>query len=131
MSTQETKKTRGTQILYGLVLVAVIFLLLVLCSGPKPAARTTATATPDAGDPLEACGWCQVEVKEELKAPASAKFPSCNRASIYKVAEGVYNVKSYVDAQNSFGAMIRTDYVCQVRYRSDHLWTLQNLVFGE
>lgn len=129
MSTQETKKTGGTQILYGLVLVAVVFLLLVLCSGPKPAAKVV--ATPDAGHPLEACGWCQVKVKEELKAPASAKFPSCNRASIRKVAEGVYAVKSYVDAQNSFGAMIRTGYVCQVKYRGDHLWTLQRLVFGE
>lgn len=129
MSTQETKKTSGTQILYGLVLVAVVFLLLVLCSGPKPAAK--ATATPDAGDPLKACWWCQVEVEEELKAPASAEFPSCNRASIRKIAEGVYEVKSYVDAQNSFGAMIRTDYICQVKYRGDRLWMLQSLAFGE
>ena len=128
MSTQETKKS-GTQMLYLLVLAAVVFLLLVLCSGPKPAAR--ATATPDTGDSLEACGWCQVEVKGELKAPASAKFPSCNRASIHKVAESVYEVKSYVDAQNSFGAMVRTGYVCQVKYQGDHLWTLQNLAFGE
>ena len=126
---QETKKTKGTPILVWLALLAAVSLLLILCSGPKPAAK--ATATPDAGDPLEACGWCQVEVKKELKAPASARFPSCNRAVIRKVAEGVYEVKSYVDAQNSFGATIRTAYVCRVRYRGDHLWTLQELAFGE
>jgi hypothetical protein len=29
---------------------------------------------------------------------------------------GVFQVRSYVDAQNSFGAMIRTNYFCKVQF---------------
>lgn len=52
------------------------------------------------------------EVKENLKAPSTAKFQSFPDAVIYK--EGSYFVvEFYVDSQNSFGAMIRTDFKCK------------------
>lgn len=56
-------------------------------------------------------------VKEVLKAPSTAKFPGAfdqKPIVTYRVdkANNVveYEVSSYVDAQNSFGAMIRNNY---------------------
>lgn len=55
-------------------------------------------------------------VKEQLKAPSTAKFADgYDKESKYKINEDESVViQSYVDAQNSFGAMIRTHYRCTV-----------------
>jgi len=40
---------------------------------------------------------------------------------------GRYRVQSYVDAQNSFGAMIRTRYDCTVHWIGGDRWKLEDL----
>jgi len=57
---------------------------------------------------------CHAEVEKFLKSPSSAKFPW--RFEVYKIKdhENMYQNKSYVDSQNGFGAMLRTNYVCEV-----------------
>jgi hypothetical protein len=66
----------------------------------------------------------QSHVKSLLKAPRSAKWPGVfdvadlrNHAT--KMKDGTYIVRSFVDAQNSFGAMIRTWYVVRLRLRDN------------
>ena len=56
------------------------------------------------------------EVKKKLKAPSTAKFANeYDKDSKYKVNEdGSVTIQSYVDADNSFGAKIRTFYRCNV-----------------
>lgn len=46
-------------------------------------------------------------VKKVLKAPSSAKFPSYSEYQMSK-DNGIITIVGYVDAQNSFGAMIRS-----------------------
>lgn len=48
-------------------------------------------------------------VKEFLKAPSTAKFPNINDWAFSKTPEKIV-IQSYVDAQNSFGAMIRSEF---------------------
>lgn len=48
-------------------------------------------------------------VKNSLKAPTTAKFPTSSNWSITK-ENGVITAISYVDSQNSFGAMIRMQF---------------------
>lgn len=55
--------------------------------------------------------FCLDSVRGKLKAPASAKFTD---ASLPVVSGGGWVWTSYVDAQNSFGATVRTSFVCQV-----------------
>jgi hypothetical protein len=59
-------------------------------------------------------------VKERLKAPSTAKFPSSSEVSFSLDDSGncIYEVRSYVDAQNSFGAQIRTDYYVRLKWES-------------
>lgn len=56
------------------------------------------------------------EVKLQLKSPSTAKFATeLDEESKYKVNEdNSVIIRSYVDAQNSFGATIRTHYQCTV-----------------
>lgn len=54
--------------------------------------------------------YTQYVVKENLKSPKSAKFPYIEDAEIIRSSDSII-VKSYVDAENSFGAKIRSDFV--------------------
>jgi len=57
-------------------------------------------------------------VRSILKSPSTAKFPSAVwDASSYRISgsAGEYTVMGYVDAQNSFGAMLRSNFICTLR----------------
>ena len=48
-------------------------------------------------------------VEQKLKSPDSAKFPNKSKATISEV-NGKYIIKSYVDANNSFGGSVRSKF---------------------
>lgn len=61
---------------------------------------------------------CKSEVKRQLKSPSTADFPWVDgELTLYPTSHtAVFG--SYVDAQNGFGAMIRTNYACTLELRS-------------
>lgn len=53
----------------------------------------------------------QTDIKNLLKSPASAEFPYYSESFVnYNPTTQTYTVNAYVDSQNSFGAMLRTNY---------------------
>jgi len=82
-------------------------------------------STSDEGKPddLGAQTVCQTFVERRLKAPSTAKF------SHAKVTNDgtTWTVSGSVDAENSFGAMLRHNYVCTVRPAAGENWSLQSL----
>jgi hypothetical protein len=77
---------------------------------------------------------CKVHVIAALKAPASADFPWGASTAGHK--ENLYSLHSYVDAQNSFGAKLRRNFACSIKYNGGsstdiNNWTLVNLQFEE
>ncbi|AJE46139.1 hypothetical protein [Celeribacter indicus] len=58
----------------------------------------------------EAFVMSQRPVKAALRAPATADFPSINTVTVTRAEGCRYVVNGYVDAQNGFGAQIRTSY---------------------
>lgn len=58
---------------------------------------------------------CQNYVKDRLRSPSTADFPWLDHAVVPRGNE-TYMVKSYVDAQNGFGATVRNNYICEIRY---------------
>lgn len=54
-------------------------------------------------------------VIEQLKSPASAEF-SDNLADVTQINDTVFKINSYVDFQNSFGALLRANYSCKIIY---------------
>lgn len=68
-------------------------------------------------------------MEQRLKAPATADFQSTSEAKYQTYQENgeqLYTVTSYVDAQNSFGANIRTHYAITMRH-SGTMWYLVDI----
>lgn len=68
----------------------------------------------------------QEPVKRSLKAPSSASFPyfSDKQVSVTTKPNCVFQVRGFVDAQNSFGAMLRNSYTAEIRFNEDGTWSL-------
>jgi hypothetical protein len=64
-------------------------------------------------------------VKASLKSPSSAKFPDeCVTEKYF--GDSIFLVHGCVDAQNTFGAMIRTNYRCKLQYLKDDWADINN-----
>ncbi len=81
-------------------------------------------------DTIGAFVMSQSFVKDALKAPATATFPysSSEGVTITKADNCSFVVKAYVDAQNSFGAKLRTNYAIKMRRGDGDSWYGANLM---
>ena len=82
-------------------------------------------------DKFDACYMSHQFVEPSLKAPLTAKFENCRDALITYKGNRTYHVYSYVDAQNEFGAMIRTSYSIDLTDRGANYWYLENITIYE
>ena len=107
-----------------LVLAIIGIVVLLIIFSPAKAPSSTASAPREPGN-IDAQVMCQQFIEKQLKAPSTAKFPSSREWKIDHVAGTAdYHASSYVDAQNSFGAMIRSNITCDMTYdASTKLWT--------
>lgn len=105
--------------------VFVIILAVVLCIAVG--VITSSFKRPDRADAIGAYVACKQFIEGGLKAPSTAVFASQSQSDITNTGDGSFRVNSYVDAQNSFGAMIRTDFTCTVKYEGGDQWGLVDL----
>jgi len=58
----------------------------------------------------------QNAVLDKMKSPTTAKFPPIEEVKITNYSNGscVYDLKGYVDAQNDFGAIVRTTFTARI-----------------
>ena len=54
---------------------------------------------------------CQLAIDGQLKSPSTAKFAGITPDEVTQI-DNSFSVASTVDAQNSFGAVVRTDFIC-------------------
>lgn len=97
-------------------------------SQPFDCAAALKKAHPDPN--LEAITICEKFVADRLKAPSTAKYSGWGDSSTKTSLDGnTVTVFAYVDSQNSFGAMLRTKYVCTVEDQGStwHLVSLTGL----
>lgn len=78
-------------------------------------------------DKLTAYVMSHVFVERNLKAPSTAKFPWFRDIVVKDLGGGRFSVSAYVDAQNSFGAQIRTNYTCVLKGVDEINWTLESI----
>jgi hypothetical protein len=80
------------------------------------------------GDEGGAIVYCHQFIEDRLQSPSSADFPSNSEHQVTEVGEQRWRVSSYVDAENAFGASLRTDWTCEISYdESAETWTLEDL----
>lgn len=87
-----------------------------------------------ADDHQEAKAACQQFALRELKSPATARFESLTEAAAgpskdkrWKGRQNVWDSISWVDSQNSFGALLRSDFSCVVQKNKDGTWQLLDI----
>jgi hypothetical protein len=68
---------------------------------------------------------CKRLVGQALKAPSTANFPFLDR-NISDLGNKTYEVKSYVDAKNSFGAEIRSNWTCKLQFSGGDPWNIDS-----
>lgn len=78
--------------------------------------QTTTSATTDCRgkDDTFVLTAAQLEMKKHLKSPGTARFPA-RADNIADAGQCEFIVTSYVDSQNSFGGVVRTDYIAHVK----------------
>lgn len=128
----------------AIILVAVAVLSLIYqfstsesaSSQPQPtlaqkqAEAMAAAAKADATAKDDAKWACRQFVERSLKAPSTADFPFVNEFTAVGKERGPYIVRGYVDAQNSFGAMLRTNFACEL-HTDGKEWFLDNLTMNQ
>lgn len=64
-------------------------------------------------------GYAKDIVKQNLKSPSTADFGSVIKANFaINNADSTITIQNYVDAQNSFGAKMRMNYIAKFKYVS-------------
>ena len=91
-------------------------------SSPAPASK------PYVPDEIGLHIQAQQFVLQGLKAPSTAKFPALPYDTSTDDSD-LYRVISYVDSQNSFGAMVRSDWSVTMRLTGER-WVLEKLIIG-
>lgn len=140
----QTPPTKRSGCVGCLGVVLAFFLLVGLAGlwsgGATQPGSPSAGRSPTTGDTSarlnEIKAWlaCKDGMKARLLAPATAEFPDgvLNRAwTARHRSEGLYDVSAYVDAQNGFGAKLRTNFTCQVQRVSDDSFTVVDLKTDE
>jgi len=86
--------------IFGAIVIAFGIFVAVTTSGDEDVYSSN--------NSLEAIAQCEDLVQAELKAPSTAKFDST------ATGFGEWTVTGTVDSENSFGAMLRSEYQCTV-----------------
>lgn len=122
------QSSRGVKIaaaiLVGLVAVACVGGIAKFAFGGS-SSKAPASSPTVTDRSLEAKAMCETFVKRQLKAPATAKF---SEESAAKVSTVEYTAGGSVDSQNSFGALLRSTFACDLAYdAAKQEWTSKSV----
>lgn len=107
--------TKGRLILLGFFAFAII-LMIVSINSNSDFESAPVSVQKEKYDDITVCVEAQMLIEQSLKSPSTAKFPSCRSTNIQRLPNDTFVVSAYVDSQNSFGAMLRTDWTIKYSY---------------
>jgi hypothetical protein len=122
-ATQQAPETKKTPAAAGCLGCLGIVFLLGVASAFCPSSKTASQGE----DPIAAYVMCEQFVKERLKAPATAEFGGYVNSTVTPKGTGHFAVSGYVDAQNSFGAKLRSRFACDISYAGNDRWRANNV----
>lgn len=108
--------------------------------GARPSTSVSHITTTVRPQHDEVTAWVTAKnfTEESLKAPRSAQWPDSPisggqsyRNFVKDLGDGHYRIDTWVDAQNSFGAMIRNAVHCEVKWTGGDNWSLHYLQIGD
>jgi hypothetical protein len=127
-----TKRDSETNIRIALSVgaIAVVVVWVWYFNWSSSPQRAEEQAAKDCGNTTMAFVMSQNFVKQRLKAPSTANFPTVvdNGVVVRAIPDCSFDVSAYVDAQNGFGAPIRNRYTAKMSYdRASKLWRATQL----
>lgn len=80
---------------------------------------------------IEAWTMAEYFLKDHLKSPSTARFGGIlsgdyqnPKTCVTYLGNNDYRVKGWVDSQNTFGGIVRTNFSLRLRYNGNKSWTL-------
>ena len=99
-------------------IIGIVILLLCII-GLKAIIFGSAKSSSSQNDyKYSAYAYSKELVRDKLKSPSSADFPIYDPSFVTKKGN-TYTVIAYVDAKNSFGTKVRTNYVADITFTND------------
>jgi len=120
-SAEEKGKTHSDTSQKSANILGVVLLIIAGVIGSftdtKPEDMTAEELSEACENKIMAYAMAQTLVKQNLKSPSTAEFPSYNSrgVTIIYAGECVHKVSAYVDSQNAFGAVIRTPFSVELK----------------
>jgi len=128
--TKDKKKKKDIKVI--IISIAIILFSIILVSFiPDGGLLTNTPETIDVNDmedQIDLHIQAQQFVLQTLKAPSTAKFPALPY-EVIDLGDGRYNIMSYVDSQNVFGAIIRSDWSVLMKLNIN-IWSPERIVVG-
>lgn len=97
----------------GTVMVMMLVWLGFVYEPSRSYVSSSSDSSSSEVDTLEAYNCAKEKVEDVLKSPSSADFPSMFSIDYDNFGDS-WTVNGYVDAQNSFGASLRSDFRCSL-----------------
>lgn len=135
MTTQNTEKSEKKYGIRHFIFGSVIFIISFVMffggnNGNNPSSQTQQIPTQKQDETLDDIGAYlqgQYYIKQILKSPATASFPPL-ALLVRRLNDNRYEVVSYVDSQNSFGALLRTSWNVVFQYQNEKTY-LEKMIF--
>ncbi|MFT6865914.1 MAG: DNA-directed RNA polymerase subunit RPC12/RpoP [Cyclobacteriaceae bacterium] len=105
-----------------IVVIGVIFLILYLI-GSFSDDNSSSNSPSGSTNKFLAYTYAEDFVKKKLKSPGTAEFPGTFEKAdhITELRYNKYKIVSWVDSQNGFGAMIRTNFSCIIEFNGNEV----------
>lgn len=110
----------------GFLGVALIAYVVVVIAAALSGTGSPTGDSADNGDVFGAIAVCEDFVSNGLTSPGSAEFQSADDANVSTSGDR-YTYRAYVDSQNGFGALLRTEFECEVEHTTDDRYQLIRL----
>lgn len=123
MNVEKNKPQKPKGCAFLVVFVVMLVFIVIKCVGGD----SSDDLKNEKHDKIEALVLSQECVKDNLKCPSTAEFASGTK-NVTQINDTTFDVSSYVDSQNSFGAMIRTYYSCTITFNSQGKYFCTNLI---
>jgi hypothetical protein len=117
------KSSRKTIIVLLLLISGICILFFIIQNGVQKAGSPPSFPTAEQPPEYYAYLACKQFTLKQLKSPATAVFPNYLDITSKRSTGSEFLVYAWVDSENSFSALIRTNFRCRIE-KSDSDWKL-------
>lgn len=119
---------------YKFILAAILFLIIgisVYIQLSTDKINTDGTTSVSWINKQKIIPFAKQEILNNIKTPSTAKFPNNKEilVMVSKDTKNLYVVSMWVDAENSYGAMLRQKVLLQIILKPDKSYEIKNIMF--